>query len=86
MIEVGLAAAAYRYGTAVVGVVAVAAFNSNYDFNEEPELPDQLLPPPTTRLPLGRHIEDPIEESRVIQFNEGRSGGPPYGGGPGSIR
>ena len=47
MIEVGLAAAAYRYGTAVVGVVAVAAFNSNYDFNEEPELPDQLLPPPT---------------------------------------
>jgi len=41
LIEVGLAAAAYCYG------VAVATFNSNNDFNEEPELPDQLLPPPT---------------------------------------
>jgi hypothetical protein len=41
LIEVGLAAA-YRYV-----VVVVVAFNSNYDFNEEPELPDQLLPPPT---------------------------------------
>jgi len=42
LIEVGLAAAAYRYGA-----VGVAAFNLNNDFNEEPELPDQLLPPPT---------------------------------------
>jgi len=40
---------------------------------------------PPTRLPLGRCIEDPIEESRVIRFNWGRWGGPPLGGGPWSV-
>lgn len=56
LIEHGLAAAAYRYGAAAVHAFNNAPSFSNHVFNEAPELPDQLLPPPTTRLPLGRHI------------------------------
>jgi len=76
LIEHGLAAAAYRYGAAAVHAFNNAPSFSNHVFNEAPELPDQLLPPPTTktaartayiRLYRGAYpFEEPIHERYLL--------------------